>query len=378
MEEEKAPQIMAVTIRAFAFLLLVPAALAAGLATQTWTYADAAACTAGEPHDAVKKVLYDLCNRAGWPAEMEFLIGDHRLLDVKFVSPQHGHEGIDVSGANPAAASVQVQAMRTTMHAADLRNRQKIAKYAAPCDRLGIKFTPAVFETTGALHKDLVALIKRICTDVAFVNGEQFEECLQGAMQEVNYAIHIGNAKVFRHNALNAHVENQRGLPRVRARQRQTARDRGYRQPGRLWETGQRAESGRSNQAAAEADALLNALAGARLSTAGVPPAAVPPATVPRRRGTCRACCRSDPCCRGPRRTRSRCRHPRRSYPCHPCCRPGRGSKANLRERRRRGGARSSLGADRRGVGRVQRRASAPPAVHPLRARMRGKRQPQR
>ena len=38
---------------------------------------------------------------------------------------------------------------------------------------------------------------------------------------------------------------------------------------------------GRSNQAAAEADALLNALAGTRPSTAGVTPAAVPPAAVP-------------------------------------------------------------------------------------------------
>ena len=101
--------------------------------------------------------------------------------------------------------------------------------YQGPCQALALEFVPAVFETTGALQREFVDLVKPIAQAQAerFPDRESLPQCSARIKANLNAAIHRGNAVVTRQALLDARVANLRGQcrhpyqPRPRANWRQ-------------------------------------------------------------------------------------------------------------------------------------------------------------
>jgi len=169
-------------------------------------------------HDLVKHFIYRTCKEVGWYAEEEVPLlrrvanQDGAVMDILVYAPW-GTLAIDVSGTCPAAPSYRGRACQRKMAAASERVAAKNAMYVATCRDLGMIFTPAVFETTGALHPTLHDLMKRLTDAMVerFPLRETTNACSARLRAELNGAIHAGNATVIRQGLLDARAANLRG-----------------------------------------------------------------------------------------------------------------------------------------------------------------------
>ena len=179
-------------------------------------------------HDLVKHFIYRTCKEVGWYAEEEVPLlrrrvanQDGAVMDILVYAPW-GTSAIDASGTCPAAPSYRGRACQRKMAAASERVAAKNAMYVATCRDLGMIFTPAVFETTGALHPTLHDLMKRLTDAMVerFPLRETTNACSARLRAELNGAIHAGNATVIRQGLLDARAANLRGARRAEVQPR--------------------------------------------------------------------------------------------------------------------------------------------------------------
>lgn len=107
--------------------------------------------------------------------------------------------GIDVSVAYPATDKAAIHASNPDA-AADARAREKTAKYQTTAQHRGIAFSPAVWETSGAMHASAVHVLATIrATLLHGVGGDtvEAERLLHAMLADIQAAIADGNSALF-------------------------------------------------------------------------------------------------------------------------------------------------------------------------------------
>ena len=103
------------------------------------------------------------------------LAADLMLIDVSLRGPDKdgGNVALDFSVVTPAAMTYCAKSATIPLHAAELRERAKIQKYAeAYKEKLNIHFIPVVFESGGAFGEKAQDVFRKICNLITQTSGQ--------------------------------------------------------------------------------------------------------------------------------------------------------------------------------------------------------------
>ena len=153
-------------------------------------------------HNAILTAMMDALDGAGVHFQHEprsAAPGQRTRLDLEFMTAAGGTMGIDVSVAYPATDKAAIHASNPDA-AADARAREKTAKYQTTAQNRGIAFSPAVWETSGAMHASAVHVLATIrATLLHGVGGDtvEAERLLHAMLADIQAAIADGNSALF-------------------------------------------------------------------------------------------------------------------------------------------------------------------------------------